>query len=1107
MSLSQFVVSFLVGYITSWQLSLVLTAMLPLIGLGGFFMAKAMNQGSVKSRTYEQSGGLAEEILSKIRTIASFANFEYEISRYNNYISASLKAGIKVGFKTGMGIGFIIFIVYCSYSLAVGYGTYLISSQTVNTNSGEFFGAGDVITVLFSIIFGCFALGQGAPNIKAMYEASVAAGELFALREQKQNSMDSIACEKPDKDLLTGILTFNSVNFSYPPRKKGDLPNLVLNNLNMVFDSGKKYAIVGASGCGKSTILSLIERFYEPDSGQILFDNFPIRNIEMKYWRNLIGYVPQEPVLFNKSIKDNIIFDRPDISQEYYNTAIEKAHLTELINKLGGDNYMVGIKGEKLSGGERQRIAIARAIITRPKLLILDEATSALDNELEEAVQKAIDTVSDGITTIIIAHKLDTIKNSDKIYVMSEVTHTVVESGTHEELLNIEGKYSELVKAYENSKIQRENKEPEEEINYEYAADDVSNHDPNQHNRLRKMSKDQVDIDAINIDIRASNSPPLDNLNNTYKSHNKISFSTHKEIKKESYRNSGKEFKLDKESSKKDRNDNSSIIKRNKNSENQIDPKYFAQSRKKLFYMLKNNKGFVAGGGIAAACNGAIWPIYGILLADAIGVLSQSKKEDVSEGGLNVSMMFLGLAIVAGIVLCLQNYFFYGIGEILTKKFRELVFAKYLNFHIGFFDRTENTPGSLLAKLSSDTTKINGVALTIIGQLIQTSVTLILGISLAMIYQWKLCLINICFMPLIIGNYIIQFKIQKGSNNSNESVEIESSSILSESVVNTKTIFSYNYADKVVEHYGNVITKGHSRNLYKMSTLVGIFYALSQFVIFGMYATLFYVGGGLYVKGEVTLTFMMRAIFIILFSALGVGVAQAFVGDYNSAKQAIVSLYKILDEPSLIDITESEKNGLKNMNIQGKIEFKDVEFAYPTEKNKKIFNKLNFTIYPGQTVAFVGSSGGGKSTILSLIERFYDVDKGNVLIDDVDIREYDLKLIRKQIGTVLQMPILFSGGLTENIRYGRLNATDEESYQAAKEAQIEHHINTKNVLSDQVSGGERQRIAIARAILKNPKILLLDEATSALDTATEKAVKESLDKLMVNRTSIVIAHR
>jgi ABC-type multidrug transport system fused ATPase/permease subunit len=183
MSLSQFIVSFLIGYITSWQLSLVLTAMLPLIGLGGFFMAKAMNQGSVKSRTYEQSGGLAEEILSKIRTIASFANFEYEISRYNNYISSSLKAGIKSGFKTGMGIGFIIFIVYCSYALAVGYGTYLISSQTVNTNSGEFFGAGDCITVLFSIIFGCFALGQGAPNIKAIYEASIAAGELFHLRD------------------------------------------------------------------------------------------------------------------------------------------------------------------------------------------------------------------------------------------------------------------------------------------------------------------------------------------------------------------------------------------------------------------------------------------------------------------------------------------------------------------------------------------------------------------------------------------------------------------------------------------------------------------------------------------------------------------------------------------------------------------------------------------------------------------------------------------------------------------------------------------------------------------------------------------------------------
>jgi len=1119
MSLSQFVVSFLVGYTVSWQLSLVLTAMLPLIGLGGIFMAKAMTQGSVKSRTYEQSGGLAEEILSKIRTVASFANFEYEIGRYNNYITGSLKAGIKAGFKTGMGIGFIIFIIYCSYALAVGYGTYLIASQTVNSNSNSVFGAGDVITVLFSIIFGCFALGQGAPNIKAIYEATLAAGELFALRELNENSEEEIPKERPDKDLLHGRLEFKNVTFSYPPRRKTDKPNTVLCNLNFDFEPGKKFAIVGSSGCGKSTVLSLIERFYQPDSGDILFDNFPINEIDMQYWRSLIGYVPQEPVLFNKSIKENIIFDRMGISEEDYNTAIKKAYLTDLIEKLGGDNYMVGIKGEKLSGGERQRIAIARAILTKPKLLILDEATSALDNELEGAVQRAIDTVSEGVTTIIIAHKLDTIKNSDKIFVLSEVTHTVIESGTHDSLVASGGKYADLVHAYEKSKIHKDANKEIEEIEEEEDEDECDSkqdgiYSKSEQNHFRKPSS-ELDLDIINLELRDSNAPLTETKNKVQNSSSKISnerssFTMKRVSKIDNHRISRRDSRInsgvtDREIYYEARKSSLSSFAKIKKPVDVLDEEYYANSRNRLLSILKNEKGFVAGAATAAACNGAIWPIYGILLADAIGALSA--KTNVTQGGLQVSMLFLVLAFCAGIVLCLQNYFFYGIGEILTKKFREMVFAKYLNFHIGFYDRLENTPGSLLAKLSSDTTKINGVALTIIGQLIQTSVTLILGITLAMIFQWQLCLINICFMPLIIGNYVLQFQIQKGSSSGNESVEIESSSILSESVVNTKTIFSYNYAEKVVVHYGNVIERGYKKNLYKMSSLVGIFYALSQFVIFGMYATLFYVGGGLYEKGEVTLPNMMRAIFIILFAALGVGVAQAFVGDYNAAKQAIVSLYKIIDEPSLIDVSQTELKGVKNINLRGKIEFRNVDFAYPTERNKKIFNKLSFVINPGQSVAFVGSSGGGKSTILSLIERFYDVDRGQILIDDVDIKNYDLKILRKQVGIVLQQPILFSGNLVDNIKYGRLNATDIEVFEAAKEAHIEHHINTKNVLSDQVSGGERQRIAIARAILKNPKILLLDEATSALDTNTEKLVKESLDKLMVNRTSVVIAHR
>jgi ATP-binding cassette subfamily B (MDR/TAP) protein 1 len=432
------------------------------------------------------------------------------------------------------------------------------------------------------------------------------------------------------------------------------------------------------------------------------------------------------------------------------------------------------------------------------------------------------------------------------------------------------------------------------------------------------------------------------------------------------------------------------------------------------------------------------------------------------------------------------------------------MFKKFLNFHMGFFDRQENTSGALLSKLSSDTTKINGIALSIVGQLFQTSVTLILGIVLSIVYDWRLCLINIGFLPLIIGTYVFQFRVQKGGAAEDDVIEMEAGSILSESVINTKTIFSYNMESKVVDYYSKVL-EGFNRNLKKSSMINGIFYSVSQFIVFAMYATLFYAGGQFFfMSPPLTLKIMMRAILTILFSALGVGVAAAFVGDYTSAKKAIVSLYDVLDEPSLIDVIESEKTGVKKDKFIGKIEFRNVSFAYPTRPDFPVFKNLNFVIETGQHVAFVGSSGSGKSTVISLIERFYDVTDGQILIDDIDIRKYDVKNLRLNIGLVSQEPALFKRTVRENIKYGRLNATDQEVVDAARAAYINDLIDHQDL---PVSGGQKQRIAIARAILKNPAILLLDEATSALDMEREQLVKKSLDNLMNQRTSVVVAHR
>jgi ATP-binding cassette subfamily B (MDR/TAP) protein 1 len=277
-------------------------------------MAKAMQQGSSMNReAYEKSGGIAEEVLYQIRTVASFVNFDYEKDKYKHYITQSMIAGIKSGFKAGFGIGFIIFVVYCSYSLAVGYGSYLISNQVVNKNNNNVFGSGDVITVLFSIIFGCLSLGQATPNIRAMYEAVITSGEFFTLLKRVPQIDLTTSLEKPNKDQLVGNLVFKNVTFSYPTCKPGQI---ILDNININFEAGKKIAIVGGSGSGKSTILYLILRFYEPNIGSIMIDDYDTKNLDIKYWRSIIGYVPQEPVLFNTSIRNNIIFGRENITDE-----------------------------------------------------------------------------------------------------------------------------------------------------------------------------------------------------------------------------------------------------------------------------------------------------------------------------------------------------------------------------------------------------------------------------------------------------------------------------------------------------------------------------------------------------------------------------------------------------------------------------------------------------------------------------------------------------------------------------------------------------------------------------------------------------------------------
>ena len=444
-TISMLITGLIIAFYKSWLLTLVMLSISPLIFMCVIFLVVSLKKPMIGSRkSYEKAGGMAEEILYNIKTVASFSNFEFEINRFNKMIDLVHKFDEQKAFRLGLSLGGTLFFIFLTFFVASLYSRKLLGDDVWNDNAGRIFTLGDIVTVVFSTLVAILSIGVTAPNLKIIQESAIASSDYFTLYERKPQMDFSQSIEKPPRDQVKGKIEFKNVCFYYPsdPTKR-----MILNNLNIIIEPGKKVALVGESGCGKSTTVNLLERLYETVSGEVLIDDRDIKKYDLPYLRSLIGYVQQEPVLFNKSIKENLIFGRKEILDQLGDTdtliknSLDEAYASEFVNNnKEGLNYIVGIKGSKLSGGQKQRIAIARAILCEPKILILDEATSALDNKSEKEVQRALDNISQrNVTTVIIAHRLSTIKNADVIYAIKD--GRIIESGQQESLLKKQGYY------------------------------------------------------------------------------------------------------------------------------------------------------------------------------------------------------------------------------------------------------------------------------------------------------------------------------------------------------------------------------------------------------------------------------------------------------------------------------------------------------------------------------------------------------------------------------------------------------------------------------------------------------------------------------------------
>ncbi|MEL6558054.1 MAG: ABC transporter transmembrane domain-containing protein [Bacteroidota bacterium] len=414
------------------KLTVLMLAIFPvMIILAMVFGKMIRKKTSETQRELAKSSIIVEESLQGIQVVKSFTGEQFEINRYKKSLKRTIETAIKAAMYRAGFVSFLIPTIFGVITAVMWYGATLLQS-------GEML-PGDLVSfvLMMGFVGGSIA---GLGGIITQIQTAIGASErvLEIMEEEKEEGIYSKEAVEP----IEGEVSFQSVEFSYPTR-----PDItVLDKLSFDIKKGQKVALVGKSGAGKSTIAQVLQNFYSAGEGAVLVDGKPIDDIGLKRLRSNIGIVPQEVILFGGSIRENVLYGKPDATEEEIIDACKKSNAWQFIETFPeGLDTVVGERAVKLSGGQRQRVAIARAILKNPAILVLDEATSSLDAESEHLVQQALEVLMEGRTTLIIAHRLTTIRNADKILILKD--GKIVESGTHDELLNIsEGNYSNLVK-------------------------------------------------------------------------------------------------------------------------------------------------------------------------------------------------------------------------------------------------------------------------------------------------------------------------------------------------------------------------------------------------------------------------------------------------------------------------------------------------------------------------------------------------------------------------------------------------------------------------------------------------------------------------------------
>uniref|UniRef100_A0A8C2XT47 ATP binding cassette subfamily B member 1 n=1 Tax=Cyclopterus lumpus TaxID=8103 RepID=A0A8C2XT47_CYCLU len=1059
-AVSTFLASFIIGFSKGWKLTLVILAVSPALALSAGIFSKFLATFTSKEQAaYAKAGAVASEVISAIRTVFAFSGQEREIKRYIKNLEDAKNVGIKKATYANFAFGFNFLMIYLAYALAFWYGSTLILSNEYTI--------GTVLTVFFVVLIGAFTLGQASPNIETFSSARGAAHKVYSIIDHKP-IIDSYSEAGFKPDSITGNIEFKNIHFSYPSR-----PEIkVLNNLSLSVESGQNIALVGSSGCGKSTTIQLLQRFYDPQEGSVTIDGHDIRSLNVRYLRDMIGVVSQEPILFATTIAENIRFGRPDVTQYDITQAAKESNAYNFIMALP-DKFetMVGDRGTQMSGGQKQRIAIARALVRNPKILLLDEATSALDAESETIVQDALDKVRQGRTTIIVAHRLSTIRSVDVIAGFKQ--GEVVELGTHSQLMKEQGIYHTLVTMQVDTHKHMTHQVVGIELKGNFTFQNVEESE-------ETALEHSVDKNSPLAKTRSQSSV------HNRKSTRSTSFASSEEEKEEKQKL--KDYGIDEVS---------------------CGPTSLGFEQHRLCRWP-----YILVGTICAIFNGAMQPLFAVIFSKIITIFAEPDPNVIRQKSEFFSMMFIVIGVITFVAMFLQGFCFGKSGEMLTLKLRRDAFKSMMRQDLSWYDNHKNSVGALTTRLATDAAQVQGATGIRMATLAQNVANMGTSVVISFVYGWQLTLLVLAVVPVVAAAATFEMRALTGYAAQDKKELEKSGKIATEAIGNIRTVVSLNIEPKFESLYQENLEVPY-KNSQKNAHVHGLSFSITQAMIYFAYAGCFRFGAWLIVRGMMNAEGVFLVISAILYGAMALGEANSFAPNYAKAKLSASHLMMLLHKKSAIDNLSQE--GESPDKFEGNVHFDGVFFNYPSRPDVPILQGLNLKVTKGETLALVGSSGCGKSTTIQLLERFYDPREGRVLVDNINAKKLNIQWLRSQIGIVSQEPVLFDCTLSENIAYGdnSRTATMAEIQEAAKAANIHNFIDSLPKKYDtqagdkgtQLSGGQKQRIAIARAILRNPKVLLLDEATSALDTESEKVVQEALDEASKGRTCIIVAHR